>query len=862
MDAARGSETPGQWLRKQRQAVGLTQEELAARSGVSARTLANLERGRTRRPYPSSLRSLVHALGLPDAAYSGLLARYRLGDQPAALAEQDQSCRRGAAHAGPLVMPRQLPAAAGPFVGRAGELAALDQLLDKVADVGAVLISAIGGAAGVGKTALALQWAHQAAGRFPDGQLYVNLRGYDPDQPMPATDALAGFLRALGVAGQDIPAQAAERAAQYRSLMAGRRMLVVLDNAREVEQVRPLLPGASACVALVTSRDSLAGLVARDGAQRLGLDRLPLAEAVGLLRALIGERADADPAAAAALAELCSRLPLALRVAAELATARPAAPLGYLVDELADQQRRLDVLDAGGDPRAGVRAVFSWSCRHLDAVAGRVLRLVALHPGADFTRYGAAALTGMTAEQAGLMLDKLARAHLIEFTGHGRYGMHDLLRAYARDLTAARDTPAQRRAALTSLFDHYLATAAAAMDIAFPADRHRRPAITAPRTAGPPLTDPAAARGWLDAERATLVAVTGYTAGNGWPRHAARLDATLFNYLHSCDYYPEATAIHRYACQTARQTGDRAAEAAALSALGLIDWAQSRFHQAASQNQQALAIFQEIGDPAGEGRAMGRLGLAESALGRIRQAADHFQQALALLRATGDQLGEAHALDALGSADLLLGRFQQADRHLEQAVALCRAIGDRAGEDGALIGLGTIDLRLGRYQQAGEHFQQALDLSREIGERSCAAAALNGLGAVDLRLDRCQQAIGHQQQALDLFRELGDRAGEAEALNGLGEILLATDGPGHARTQHAAALRLATQVGDLHQQARSHECLARAYQSVHDKVRARRHWQAALTAYATLRAPEGHGPSDLRVLAPLAAPPARRRRLP
>jgi DNA-binding SARP family transcriptional activator len=254
-------------------------------------------------------------------------------------------------------VPRELPAAVRHFTGRAGELAALTAMLDQSGEQApeAVVISAIGGTAGVGKTALAVQWAHQAAGRFPGGQLYVNLCGYDLAQPVTSADALAAFLRSLGVAGQDIPAEEAERAVRYRSLLAGRRMLVVLDNAGSAEQVRPLLPGDPTCAVVVTSRDALTGLVARDGARRLDLDLLPPDDAVGLLRALIGARVDADPAAAAVLASECCRLPLALRVAAELAATRPAVPLIELADELADRQRRLDRLDAGADPRSAVR---------------------------------------------------------------------------------------------------------------------------------------------------------------------------------------------------------------------------------------------------------------------------------------------------------------------------------------------------------------------------------------------------------------------------------------------------------------------------------------------------------------------------
>jgi hypothetical protein len=293
-------------------------------------------------------------------------------------------------------VPRELPALVRNFTGRSDELDTLTTLLDESGDrtLGTVVISAIGGTAGVGKTALAVQWAHRVAARFPDGQLYVNLRGYDPAQPMPAAEALGRFLRALGVPGRDILPEEDERAARYRSLLAGRRMLVLLDNAGSADQVRPLLPGPSACAVVVTSRDSLAGLVARDGAARLDLDLLPESEAVSLLRALIGERAHADPGAVARLAAQCCRLPLALRVAAELAAARPADPLAELSADLADQQQRLDLLNVGGDPRTAVRAVFSWSYRHLDAAAVRAFQLTGLHPGPDFDSYAVAALAG------------------------------------------------------------------------------------------------------------------------------------------------------------------------------------------------------------------------------------------------------------------------------------------------------------------------------------------------------------------------------------------------------------------------------------------------------------------------------------
>ena len=297
------------------------------------------------------------------------------------------------------------------------------------------MISAVSGTAGVGKTALAVRWAHRVAAAFPDGQLYVNLRGDDPDRPVNAAEALAGFLRALGVAGQDIPLEEAERAARYRSLVAGRRLLVVLDNAASVEQVRPLLPGTGSVMVVVTSRDSLAGLVARDGARRLDLDLLPAAEAVALLRALIGGRAEADPAAAEALAGLCARLPLALRVAAELAASRPDAPLSALVGELSGEANRLELLDAGGDPRGAVAGVFSWSYRHLALDAARMFRLLGPAPGPGLGPSRGRRAGRRQRGRGRRLLAVLARAHLIQPAGPGRYDMHDLLRAYAASQT-------------------------------------------------------------------------------------------------------------------------------------------------------------------------------------------------------------------------------------------------------------------------------------------------------------------------------------------------------------------------------------------------------------------------------------------
>jgi DNA-binding SARP family transcriptional activator/Tfp pilus assembly protein PilF len=743
--------------------------------------------------------------------------------------------------AGPVAgVPRQLPAQVRHFVGRAQELAELTGLLELVTDEtesAPVVISAVGGTAGVGKTALVLHWAHRVAARFPDGQLYVNLHGYDPGQPMSASYALAGFLRSLGVAGQDVPAEVDERAAMYRSLLAGRRLLVVLDNALSAEQVRPLLPGAAGCIAVVTSRDALAGLAARDGARRLDLDLLPLPDAVSLLRALLGRRVDAEPGAAEALALHSARLPLALRVAAELAAARPGISLAELADELADRQRRLDLLDSDQDRTASVRTVFSWSYGNLEPDAAHLFGLLGLHPGADFDVYAAAALAGSTVPLAQSLLDHLGRAYLIRPTGLGRYGMHDLLRDYAAEQT--KDDADRRRTAMARLLDYYLHTAVGAISTLFPAERQRLPHTEPPPVPSPPVTgDSATARTWLDTERASLVRLVAYAAENRWPWHATRLAATLSRYLDVAGHYADATAIHRHARTAASRARDPAAEANALTELGNVDWRQGRHERAADRFRLAVALSRQTADHACEARALTSLGLVDLRQGRHQQAAAHLRQGLVLCRRTGDLPGQARALGNLGVVGLRQGRYRQAAGHLRQALAIHRQTGNQTGEANALGNLGDIALRLGSYHEAAEYFQRALDMHHQIGNPTIGAYALTNLGIVAQHQGRLQQATGYHEQALSLFRQTGDRSGEAGALNGLGEVLLAAGRPDHARTQHTIALDLAAQIGEVEKQARAHLGLARACNATDDPDLARHHWHQALTLYTSLGAPE------------------------
>jgi DNA-binding SARP family transcriptional activator len=391
--------------------------------------------------FSDARRELAEQLGIDPG-----LALRRLHEQILAAdpeLEELQPAQPERPHGSPLRPPHLLPADVDRFVGRTAELATLDQLL--APDGGPAVTCVVSGSAGVGKTGLAVHWGHRMRAAFPGGQLYVDLRGYDPDEPMSPASALAGFLRALGIPDRDIPAETDQRAACFRGLMDGQRALVVLDNAASVEQVRPLLPGTPSCVVLVTSRDSLAGLVARHGARRLSLDLLPEGDAVTLLRELIGARVDEDHAAAVTLAAQCARLPLALRVAAELATGRPDLTIARLTGELSDEQRRLRLLDAGGDPRTAVCPVLSWSYRRLAPDAARAFLMMGLHPGPDVDAHTLGTLTRTSAEHAETMLRTLAQGHLVYQTGPGRYAMHDLLRAYAAHVAAAEGQPLPSR---------------------------------------------------------------------------------------------------------------------------------------------------------------------------------------------------------------------------------------------------------------------------------------------------------------------------------------------------------------------------------------------------------------------------------
>ncbi|GAA0561568.1 tetratricopeptide repeat protein [Paractinoplanes ferrugineus] len=690
-------------------------------------------------------------------------------------------------------VPAQLPADVRAFTGRTGELAALDRSLAPDGDEPPLTVVLLSGTAGVGKSALAIRWAHRVRDAFPDGQLYVNLRGYDSEQPVAVGDALAGFLSALGVSGSAIPPGVEERAGRYRSELTGRRMLVLLDNASSVEQVRPLLPGTGSCLVLITSRDSLPGMVAIHGAERVNLDLLPLGDAVALLGRLIGGRVAREPAVAADLAAACARLPLALRIAAELAAARTDVTLAELVEELGDHRLRLDLLDAG-DPRAEVRAVFSWSYQNLPADAARMFRLLGLHPGDSVHVDAVAALTGSGAGEARRLLGVLVRASLVQAGRGGRYGMHDLLRAYAAELAAEHDPEPARRAALTRLFEHYLAGSVAAMNILYP-DRE------------PAAGDPEAARNWIEAERPNLAATCTYGAAHGWHRLAVELAGTLFRYLDAGGPVAEAATVTAAAVAAAVALGDRPAQARALSDLGRLHRRQGRLDEAARTYRQALDLYADLGERAAEAVALRNLGSVHWRLGDYRRAAEHYRRAEEHYRQLGDDSGQADASVRLGLVDARLGDEAQAAARLRSALELYTGLGDRFSEAYVISLLARLSQKPADLAAAADHLEHSLAAVRQAGDRTAEAYVLTDLAAVYARDHRLAEAADLLRRALVLLRRIGDRASEAEALNDLGEVLgAAGDGAG-ARAQHEQALILAGEIGDRYEQARAHDGL-------------------------------------------------------
>ncbi|GAA1655741.1 AfsR/SARP family transcriptional regulator [Actinoplanes couchii] len=655
------------------------------------------------------------------------------------------------AGAGPVAA--QLPRPVREFVGRSGELGCLDSLLDD--DRGC--LAAISGTAGVGKTTLAVTWAHRVRHRFPDGQLYVNLHGFDPTgRATEPAKAIRGFLDALAVPPDRIPTDPEALSALYRSLLADRRMLVLLDNARDAAQVRPLLPGSPGCLVVVTSRDRLLGLVAGDGAYPVPLDLLPESTARQLLGRRLGDGSlRAEPSAIDEIIAGCAGLPLALTVVAARAAMSPALPLSAVAGELREARGNLDVFD-GGDPATDVRAVFACSYEALSSGAACLFRLLSVHAGPDVSSRAAASLAAESPAAARAGLAELTRANLVTERAPGRFTMHDLLRAYARELTGRLDSPRFRQDALVRVLDHYLHSADRAGTLLLP---HRDDPVTLPPPSPgvrPEQPDGHEAAGrWFTVEEPVLLAAVRQASREGHDRHTWQLAWALAHPLFRRGHWQDAAAIGQAALDAARRLGDPRGLAVSHGGVAYACIRLERYHDAYLHLHEVFELYRGLDDPIGMAHAHRSTAWALDRQDRFREALTHVHRALHLFRQAGHSTGEARCLNAIGWFHYRLADPEKALDHCRRALDLQEKIGDRFDMGDTLDSLGRILHRLGRLGEAADCFRQAIDLYRELGDSYNTADTSVSLGDSRHAAGDLDGAREKWRTALAIFERLG-----------------------------------------------------------------------------------------------------------
>jgi tetratricopeptide (TPR) repeat protein/transcriptional regulator with XRE-family HTH domain len=858
-------------LRRLRAEAGLTQEELAEAAGVSPRSVSDLERGIHATAHKDTAVLLAGALGLAEPTRALFVAAAR-GRAPAAevLAARQGMPPGAFAAAATRSLPRDIAA----FTGRQAELARLMGTLNAVAAGGGVVgICAVDGMAGIGKTTFAVHAAHRLAGTFPDGQFFLPLHAHTAGQrPVDPADALASLLLTAGVPAAAIPPGLEARAGRWRDQLAGKRVLLLLDDAAGHEQVRPLLPGTAGSLVLVTSRRRLTAL---EDATAISLDTLPPGEA-GVLLARLAARAGigaTDPAVGE-ITRLGGFLPLAIGMLASQLRHHTAWSAADLAAVLAGARDRLELMRAED---LSVAAAFDLSYADLTSDQRRLFRRLGLHPGPDIDAYAAAALDGTSLATARRGLAGLYDQHLLSEPTPGRYQLHDLLREHARALAAA-DDPAESDEPVGRLLDYYLHTALAASQ-RITTQMTPIPSVPAGRQPAfvPQLSTPQQAAAWLETERANLHAAVDCAAACGRFQHAVAIPAAMADFLDTRGHWDQAAALDQTAITAARQAGDRAGQAGALTNLCSIQGSTGDYRAAAASATRALALYRDVGDRAGQANALNNLGIVQRWSGDHQAATASCRQALELFRDLGHRYGQGDALTELGALQAQTGNYAAAAESLQQALALYRDVGDRVGQGGALVNLGAVQVETGDYAAAAESLRQALALYRDIGHRLGQADALGHLGTVQ-RLTgdypaataSHQQAleqfrdIGHRlgqayalndlglvqqetgdypaaaashQQALELFRDRGDRLGEAEALNRLGELATRTSATSQARDQHTQALAIARDISAAPEEARALEGLGHSHLQDGNPGHAAAHLRQALAIYQRIGAP-------------------------
>ena len=818
-------------LRQLRGEAKLTQEELAEAAGLSPRSVSDLERGITRTAHKDTALLLAGALGLADPAAAAFVLAAR-GKAPATdvLAARHGQAPGAFAAAATRSLPRDVSA----FTGRQAELAELmGGLATAAAGGGVVGIHAIDGMAGIGKTTFAVHAAHRLTGAFPDGQFFLPLHAHTAGQrPVDPADALGSLLMTAGVPAPQIPPGLQARAARWRDAVAGKKILLVLDDAAGHEQVTPLLPGTAGSLVLVTSRRRLAALV---DAMVLTLDTLAPDEAAALLTRLAARPGlRAGDGAVGELTRLCGYLPLAIGMAASQLRHHPAWPAAQLAAELALATDRLALMHA---ENLSVAAAFDLSYQDLTPGAQQLFRRLGLVPGPSIDGYAAAALDGTSLGTVRGCLGELYDQHLVGEPVPGRYQLHDLLREHARALAAAGD-PADSDAAAGRLLDYYLHTVLAA-------DRHvplwdtahrPRPVVRWPGDA-PDLSTLGLATAWLEAERPNLHAVAGYAAVSGRHLHAVQIPAALGGFLRERGHWEQAAVLHQTALAAARRAGDRAGQAGTLHELGLMATITGDFPAAADSLTEAVTLYADIGDRAGQAFALCQLAFVQDLTGDYPAGIASAGQALALARGSGDQRAEASALGTLGFAQQLTGDYPASAANLAQALNLYRGLGHRLGQAETLNNIGILHTATGDYPAASATIRQALDIFRDLGDRPYQAWALNDLGMVQQLTGDYPGATASHHRALEIFRDLGNWLAEAEALNRLGELSLRASATGQARDQHTRALAIARDLGTAPEEARALEGIGDSHLHDGNPGQAAEYLRQALAIYKRIGAP-------------------------
>ncbi|ADD42313.1 AfsR/SARP family transcriptional regulator [Stackebrandtia nassauensis] len=642
-----------------------------------------------------------------------------------------------------LRVPRELPTDPAAFAGRVAELSELDLLLAASEATPQPAVGVITGTAGVGKTSLAIHWARRVADDFPDGQLFVNMRGYHPEQALTPQRVLARFLRTLGVRGQDLPEDIDELTAMYRSVMDGRRMLIVLDNVNHSDQARPLLPGAAGCLVVITSRDVLLSLIAADNASQISLDLPDTADARRMLARRLGsERLSSEPGAADDIIAASARLPLALAIAAARAVINKDTRLSAVAEQL---RAGLDAFDTAS-PMTDVRAVFSWSYQALSPDAARLLRLLGLHPGSDVSAAAVASFAGLSPSHTDRLLAELVRAHLVIGDVPGRYALHDLMREYAVELANAEDSEADRDLAFRRLLDHYVHTGRTAATLLNP---YWRPLALDDAFAGvhpEDLADYDAAMDWFAAERDVLIAVLDWAVSAGFDRQIVQLVWVLAGYLERQGPWTQWASTHRDAIAAAQRLGEPVLEARAHRGLGLANLRMSRIEDAHRHFARALELYRDSDDLEGMARAESALALVREEQRRYPEALEHALRALEHQKRIGGGVGYANAHNTVGWCHALVGQYDEALDHGGQALAEHRAVGNPVGEAATLDTIGFAHHHLGQFAEAIDSYREALRLYRQLGDRYFIACALDHLGDT-------YEALGDRASSLDMWRE-------------------------------------------------------------------------------------------------------------